>query len=180
MKIITSLSILVLLISFSAHAVMYEWKDDKGVVNFTDNPANIPAKYMKRVKKRPSINVDTTKTATEPIRGTGQTTPASAEAAPSEAGVLYGGHNEDWWRSAFGALRGEMKNIQDGLPAKRDALEQARRLLTLYTYPQNRRAYYDQLSDIEKDEARIGELNMQLESLDNEASRAGVPFDWRK
>ena len=180
MKTIPSFFILVLLISVSAHAAMYEWTDDRGVVNFTDNPANVPAKYLNRVKKRPSINVDTTETVTAPTRGNGQTTPAPAEASRSEAGVLYGGHNEDWWRSAFGTLRGEMKNIQDSLPAKRDARQQARRTLTLYTYPPNRQAYYDLTAEIEKDEARIEELNKQLESLDNDASRAGVPFDWRK
>lgn len=180
MKTIPSLFILVLLISVSAHAAMYEWTDDKGVVNFTDNPAKIPGKYLKRVKKRPSINVDTTKTVTAPTGESGQTAPKPAAAAVSEAGVLYGGHNEDWWRSEFGTLRGEMKTIQDGLPGKRDALEQARRTLTLYTYPSNRQAYYDLLDDIRKDESRLGALETQLESLDIEAAKAGVPLDWRK
>ncbi len=180
MKPLSLFFIAVLLISVSAHAALYEWKDDKGVVNFTDNPANIPAKYLKRVKKRPSINVAPTETGTAPAQATGQPTPAPAEAARGGAGPLYGGHNEDWWRSEFGRLRDELKSIQDALPAKRDALEQARRTMTLFTYPRNRQAYYNQLADVEKDEARIRELNNQLEKLDNEASRAGVPFDWRK
>ncbi len=42
------------LFSIPAGAELYEWKDDNGVVNFTDNPDKIPAKYLKRVRKRPS------------------------------------------------------------------------------------------------------------------------------
>ena len=173
MKSIQFVLIAGLLISVPALAELYEWKDDSGVINFTDNPANIPAKFLKRVRKRPSINVETVETGTAPAR-----TPAGA--GPGGAGILYGGHNEDWWRSAFGALRDERKNIEDALPAKRDALEQARRTLTIYTFPRNRQTYYDQLAEVEKDEARIRELNDQLEKLDIEASKAGVPFDWRK
>ncbi len=173
MKSIAFLLMAVLMISVSAHAALYEWKDDKGVINFTDNPANIPAKYLNRVKKRPSIDVKTGETATAPPK-------VPAEGARGGTGVLYGGHDEDWWRAEFGKLRDEKKNLEDALPAKRDSLEQARRQMAIYTYPRNRQAYYDLLHEIEGDEARILDLNSQLEKLDNEASKAGVPFDWRK
>ncbi len=178
MKSIPFLMIAIFLVSVPAHAALYEWTDDRGVVNFTDNPANIPAKYLNRVKKRPSIDVKTGETGAAPAQDAGK--PAPAESAGSGTGVLYGGHNEKWWRAEFAKLRDEMKNIQDALPAKRDALEEARRKMTIYSYPRNRQAYYDQLAEIEKDEARIRELNGQLEKLDLEASKAGVPFDWRK
>lgn len=171
---------MVFLISITAHAALYEWTDDKGVVYFTDNPANIPAKYMKRVKKRPSINIDTTGSVPAPAQEVKQKPPTAGEASPIENEVLYGGHNEEWWRSAFGNIRDELKSIQDKLPDKKRDLEAARRTLTVYTFPQNRIAYVDLLSEIEKDEARIHDLNNQLESLDNDASRASVPFDWRK
>ncbi len=166
------------LFSIDARAAVYEWKDDKGVINFTDNPSNIPAKYRKKAKKRPSINVEEQQVA--PPQGT-EESPQAVEPAPKgESQVLYGGHNQDWWRSRFNSLRDELKKIQDGLPAKNDELQAARRKMTIYTYPRNRTAYYDLLADIEKDNARIKELNTELESLDNEASRAGVPSDWRQ
>ncbi len=173
MKSIPFVLIAVLLISVPALAELYEWKDDGGVMNFTDNPANIPAKYLKRVRKRPSIKVQAVEAGTAPAQ-------APAGAGQGGRGALYEGHDEDWWRSAFGSLREERKNIEDALPAKRDALEQARRMLTIYTFPRNRQAYYDQLAEVDKDEARIRELDDQLEKLDIEASKAGVPFDWRK
>lgn len=44
----------------------------------------------------------------------------------------------------------------------------------------NREAYYAKLQEIRGDEARIEEINKQLEDLELEAGRAGVPFEWRK
>ena len=180
MKSIAFLLMMFFLISIAAHAAMYQWKDDKGVVNFTDNPDKIPAKYLKRVKKRASISADATETAPAPVREIKQNAPAAKETTIKESGVLYGGHDEDWWRSAFGKLRDEMNTVRERLSVNRKDLEVANRKMTIYPYAQNRKAYYDLLSETEKDEAKLQELNNQLESLENDAARAGVPFSWRK
>jgi len=168
------------LYSIPADAAVYEWTDDKGVVNFTDNPENIPAKYRSKARKRPSITAEPSESAPaqpqQPAEG-----PKAVEPTPQpERVVLYGGHDEEWWRSSYGGLRNEIKVIQDGLPAKREDLVVARRRFTIYTFPQNRRAYFDLMAEIEKDEARINELNSQLEAMDLQAARAGVPLDWRR
>jgi hypothetical protein len=167
------------LFSVNVQAALYEWKDDRGVVNFTDNPANIPTKYRNRVKKRPSINVENVETSSD--QGAGESSQA-VEPTPStsESQASFGGHNEDWWRSRFSSIRDELKATQDGLPAKQEQLEAARRKMTIYSFPRYRKAYYDLLADIEKDNAKIKDLNSQLETLDNEASKAGVPFNWRQ
>jgi hypothetical protein len=179
MRLILFFLLTVFLLSVNAQAALYEWKDDKGVINFTDNLDSVPAKYKKRVKKRPSITVEDSESASP--KQDDMESPKVAEPAPtSESQASYGGHNEDWWRSRFNSLRGELKTIQDGLPAKNEELGEARRKMNIYSYPRYRKAYYDLMADIEKDNSRIKELNTQLESLDNEASRAGVPFDWRQ
>ncbi|HET6421222.1 MAG TPA: DUF4124 domain-containing protein [Geobacteraceae bacterium] len=177
MKFLAWFWIIIFIIPASVHATVYEWKDDQGVVNFTDNPDKIPAKYKKRVKKRSSTDTETTESVPVTTR---QTTPPAEGQPVKEKEILYGGHNEDWWRSAFGKIREELKSIQDKLPEKKQDLEVARRKMAIYQYPQYRQAYYELKSEIEKDEARIGELNKQLESLDKDASRDAVPFDWRK
>ncbi len=179
MKYALFLILTVFLFSTNVQAALYQWTDDRGVINFTDNPDSVPAKYRKRVKKRPSINMEGDESGS--IQQEGES-PQTTEPAPAfeNQPLLYGGHNEDWWRSQFKSLRSELKNIQDGLPAKKEELEAARRKMTIYAYPRYRKAYYDLLADIEKDNNRIKELNGQLESLDNEASRAGVPMDWRQ
>ncbi|MHB8058012.1 MAG: DUF4124 domain-containing protein [Desulfuromonadaceae bacterium] len=45
------LLLLVLCCSAVADAVTYNWTDDQGVVNFTDNPDRIPAKYRSKALK---------------------------------------------------------------------------------------------------------------------------------
>lgn len=44
----------------------------------------------------------------------------------------------------------------------------------------NRAAYYAMKDEIEKDEARITDIEGELASVDAEATKAGVPFGWRK
>lgn len=164
----------------SADAATYEWIDEKGVVNFTDNPDNIPPKYKDKAKKRFSVEPDSAKGAPVQPQKPDQP-PRAAEPSPqAEAPVLYGGHDEAWWRSSFNGIRNEIKGIEAALPAKKEDLAVARRKLTIYQYTQYRVAYHDLLVEIEKDEARIQELTKQLQALDVSASRAGVPFDWRQ
>lgn len=43
-----------------------------------------------------------------------------------------------------------------------------------------RAEYYKLKDEIEKDEARIKEIEQELVSVDAEATKAGVPFEWRK
>jgi hypothetical protein len=172
-------------ISISAYADTYQWVDDKGVVNFTDNLDNVPSKYMKKVKVLPSAQPDQ---GGAPVSeaGKGSAPPApSAGVAPNPAPAYsgptqFGGHDERWWKSSYARLRGEMKSLQDGLPAKRAELETLHRKLIVYTYARNREAYQSKLAEVQRDEARIKELNEQLANLDSEATRAGVPFNWRK
>jgi len=48
------------------------------------------------------------------------------------------------------------------------------------TYSENRTAYRQLFQEIMNDEARLVELEKDLETIEVEASRNGVPFDWRK
>ena len=93
---------------------------------------------------------------------------------------LYGGHEQIWWRSRFSDIRNELKAVQEGLLGKKEELVGLRRQMTIYNYGRDRKAYYDKLAEIEKDETREKELNEQLNSLDLEASKAGIPAEWRQ
>lgn len=181
-----TLPLLVLVFSFSGsvNADTYQWVDKQGVVNFTDNPDNVPKKYRTKVKVTPSA--EDVKGAQGPaITGTPITPnkkPETTATTPAAAAVpkLFGGHDEAWWKSRYSSLRGEIKSLQDNLPAKREDLEKLRRKLAIYTYARNRVPYQEKLAEIQRDEERIKVLNDQLTNLDTEASSAGVPFDWRK
>lgn len=179
MKVFLILFMATFLFSFTVHATTYKWVDDKGVVNFTDDPDKIPAKYLKRVKKLPSINAGgSPNVPAEKLQEKTQTAPG-AEPVVQNKEKLFGGHDETWWRSSYSGLHSELKEVQDALPGKKDELVALRRKMTIYQAGRDRKAYYDKLAEIEKDEARIKELDEQLNALDAEASKAGVPFEWR-
>jgi len=162
----------------SAYADTYQWVDEKGVVNFTDNPENVPEKYLKKVRIIRSERVEPEEAASAPAVSTPSISQPTAESSPRAN--LYGGHDESWWRSRYASLRSEIKALQDGLPAKREELENLRRKLVVYTFARNREAYQAKLAEIQQDEARINDLTAQLAKLDSEASAAGVPFSWRQ
>ncbi len=179
MRILSLAMLALFVISGAAGADTYQWVDEKGVVNFTDDPDNIPKKYRKKAKVTRSTDKEKS-VQQQPAKDTPRQ--AGAEAAPSASPsqVLYGGHDQAWWKSRYSALRGEMKSIQDNLPGKKQELDELRRKLRIYTYTRNRIAYQDKLAEIQKDEDRIKVLTEQLASLDAEAGIAGVPFDWRQ
>lgn len=156
-----------------AQADTYRWLDDKGVVHFTDDPDRIPPRYLKRVQEIPA----------DPSSIRQDNAPMPLTAPPSQAGsgsILPGGLPEQAWRSRFTTIRSEMKALQDGLTTKRDALDQLRRKRIIYQRSQDRLAYSEQSAEIERDEVRIRDLEAQLNALENEASRAGVPLEWRR
>jgi hypothetical protein len=180
MKFTVMLSMLFIGFSVIASADIYQWVDNKGVVNFTDNIESIPEKYQKKVKVLSSDDSSQEGTASEPAQSTVQEVPMAQPVEQPQQPKIFGGHNETWWRSQYGSLRGELAQLQANLPSKRSEAEQLRRKLVVYTYARNRVAYQEKLSEIEKDEGRINSLTEQLSALDTQASAAGVPFEWRQ
>jgi predicted nucleic acid-binding Zn-ribbon protein len=161
----------ILVMASAAHAATYEWTDSQGGLHFTDNLDKVPAKYLNKVRK---VDVQPVIQEKEQPSQTEQKSIAPA------AQNLFGGHDEMWWRSSFRALRDEMKNLQDGLPGKRDKLNELRRKLYIFSKPSARIAYNDMDAEIGRDETRITDLQKQLSDLDDAAAKAGVPMEWRK
>jgi len=180
MKITVLLSMLFIGFTMIAHADIYQWVDSKGVVNFTDDIDSIPKKYQKKVK------IISTGEASDGGAVTGASPPAAQEepkAQPVEQVQrqrTFGGHDEQWWRSQYTGLRGEIARLQANLPAKREEAEQLRRQQVIFTFARNRVAFQEKLEEIKRDEERISTLTEQLSDLDTQAAAAGVPFEWRK
>ncbi|MDD2320669.1 MAG: DUF4124 domain-containing protein [Geobacteraceae bacterium] len=180
MRFVVVLLLLVMGSSIAVYADVYQWVDDKGVVNFTDNLENIPKKYQKKVKVQ--LSDDSGQEAASPVPAP-PAEPGASAPQPLEQPAqqkLYDGHDERWWRAQYGALRGEVARLQASLPVKRAELEQLRRKLVIYTFTRNRIAYQDKLAEVQRDEERINALTEQLTALDTQAAIAGVPFDWRQ
>ena len=182
-----------------AQAEVYEWVDGQGVVHFTDQLDKVPARYREKVKRRESVSGEKVTVPSTPAP------PPAAESAPREQKAeLYGGHGKEWWHASFKALRDERKDIQDKLPEKKETLSKLHRQWVismgrtpkegestsdpenyvtksaLSTPGKHREAYFDKKAEIEKDEARLKEIEQQLASLEADADRGGVPFEWRK
>lgn len=178
MKQITLVWVLVAGVAAVAWADTFHWVDDKGTVHFTDDPDRIPAKYHKAVAERPAPALS------PPSAGSSKPVSLSQSQVrqpQKESGMVFsGGQNEQEWRSRFSAVRTEIKTLQEGLPQKREALDQLRRKRIIYQRTQDRTAYNDLNEKIERDEARIVELQAELSALEIEASRAGVPIEWRR
>jgi Domain of unknown function (DUF4124) len=183
----------------AAQAEVYEWLDGQGVVHLTDQLDKVPARYREKVKRRESASSEKVEVSPTPAPH------PMTESAPREEKVeLYGGHDRNWWQANFKALRVERKDIQDKLPEKKETLAKLHHqwVVSMGRTPKNgestsdpanyltqsalstpgkhREAYYDKKAEIEKDEARITEIGQQLDSLEADADRGGVPFEWRK
>ncbi len=171
MKIIQKMVVVAVMFGFSSGALAdtYQWVDDKGIVHFTDDPDRIPARYQKRVREIPSPKAS-------PSSDDGVLQNQDTGLEPN----LPGGLSEEEWRSRFAAIRTEMKDLREGLPKKQDELNQLRRMRVIHQRVQDRNAYVERKAEVDRDETRIKELEAQLSALEIEASRAGVPMEWRQ
>lgn len=180
MGVVLQIIMLFLLVTVTAAADTYRWVDDRGVIHFTDDPAAVPKRFEKKVKVIP--NGDAVPPVQVPSAGESAPapTPSPVPGASPSAVRTFGGHDETWWRGRYGALRNELKDLQAALPAKKVELEQAQRTYTLNSYTRNRIAYQNKEAEVQQLEARIATQKGALEALDQEATRAGVPFEWRQ
>ena len=181
----------------AAWAAVYEWVDSQGIVHMTDDADKVPGKYRKIMKIR---EIDTRDVGTPSSLAE---KPSVSVPALGQKTELYGDHDRDWWRTSFANVRNELKRLREKLPEKKEQLPQAHRdwvismgktpgkgqstsnpasYITdssLSTSGQHRVAYYTLKDEIEKDDARIKELEQQLASLESLANRFDVPADWR-
>jgi len=169
---------LVLLLQFhppAADAAFYQWVDAAGVTHFTDNPDKIPNTFRKRAKKL--------KLSEDPSGVSAATPQSAAPAAASKSAAPqpqdFGGHPEQWWRGRYAELRGKLKALQSGLADKQTKLVELRRKRVIYTRAQDRVALNSMQAEISVDEVHIAELQDQIAELDLQATKAGVPAEWR-
>jgi hypothetical protein len=167
-----------------ADSGLYQWTDESGTVNFSDNSRNIPAKYEKGVKIRDSMKA-------ESAPGQAQNKVTEKTQPATQAVPLYGGHDEKWWCSRFADLNAKIRTIKGTLSEEKEKLKKAhfKKVISssigqptlLAGNPRKNRAAYQELyNKIKADEERAAALEKELEALDIEASSVSVPPDWKK
>jgi len=167
-----------------ADSGLYQWTDEGGTVHYSDNPLKIPGKYEKGVKIRDSIKGKNSPDQTQKEK-TAMQKPANT------TGQLYGGHDEKWWRNRFSYLTAEIRMKKETLSEKQARLKKVHfkkvvsasigKPTVLAGNPRKNRAAYQELyHEIKSDEEMVAALEKELETLNAEASIAGVPLDWKK
>lgn len=179
MKLVMPVLLLLILSAVPrVYAAFYQWTDDNGVIHLTDSRKKIPKKYQKKAKELNPPGNSAPAAVTEPA--------ASAPKAPEEpppaaaAPPTPGWHPERWWCERFASLRSELKTLQEGLPMKQVRLAELRRERRIFFRARDREAVNEVEAAISADEVRIAELTRELETLELEAARSGVPAEWRR
>jgi hypothetical protein len=168
--------IVLVLVMFACPAVCaetFEWIDGKGVVHFTDNLDNVPVKFRKKMQIRTSAPGGSGDAAVEKLQP-----PEVAAPPPQIKELLYGGHNELWWRSSFADAQGEIKKSQDQLVEKKQSLSELHRKRVIFQKPSDREAYFALADEISVAEEKIKTLQAQFAVLQAEADTVGVPQEW--
>src|SRR5512145_2180412 len=145
MKLIMGLFLLVSFFPLNAYSQLFEWTDDKGGVNFTDNPDRVPPKY--RGKVRVLENAKREPTASE------EQQPVVAPPAAAPSVKLYDGKSVRWWKSQYGTKKERVEQLRAMLPGLKEELAIARRKKVTFTRLQDRKAYEAKMNEVAAAEA---------------------------
>lgn len=128
-----------------APAATYQWRDDAGVLHFTDDSDRIPDKYLKRVREMDSVSAgkqEQKKEAAPPPAAPVAEAPAKAGAVSTAA---LGRNAEQRAR-----LSSELKRLQEGFLVKKQELE---RLQHKWAVVKGRTPTGEELQEYEKKKA---------------------------
>jgi len=160
------LLVLLLLYPLSAAAETYQWTDERGTVNFSEDLGKVPKKFRKKAKKLGSEDAAPATTAAEPA------------AAPPKAGEaqkvkkLYGGKDEVSWRRDFLQATSNLEAAETELAALKARLSDTSRM--------SRSEYLAIQNSIKHGEGRVQDLQRKLDQLRETADRQGVPAEFRQ
>jgi hypothetical protein len=172
------ISLLVLIIFFHAAGFvfgqLYEWTDATGVVNFTDDPDRIPAKYRATVQEREGIK------STPPAADREKSMSSSSEEPSKGAPVLFAGKELTAWKSEYLVRSSEAEALRNQLVKLNEEMIVAKRKKLIYQRDMDRKALAAKQQEISDKEARLAEVEKALAELERSARSAGLPNDWRE
>jgi hypothetical protein len=158
------LVMLLLLYPLSASGLTYEWTDDAGTVNFTEDLGKVPKKYRKRAKV---LGADETGApqiieSSEPAKGKAK-----------ESGVLQ---DKKAPSAKDEALRKEYEVAKANLEITEDELTDLRARMN-DTSKMSRAEYLAIQNSLKQGEFRAQEQRKKLNQLRDSARKAGVALD---
>lgn len=177
MKTTIFMLLVLFLVVSPAVAQMYEWVDEKGVVNFTDNPVHIPDKYKGKAKKLENmLPTETEKAPAAPPAAE----PQRVRTMRSNDEPLYANRPLSWWKSEYDSRKLALENMRNELEKLKEADNVARRKKMIYQRRSDYRALDESKNKIAMQEELIRNAERSLAEFEKYADQAGLPVDWRK
>lgn len=165
----TLLVMMLLLYPLTAAAETYEWTDESGIVNFTEDLGKVPKKYRKKARRVGEESDVTPGTDLAPA-------PAPAEHGKGEGAqkgkTLYGGKDENTWRRDFLNAKFDLQQSQADLEELQGRLRDTSKM--------SRSEYLTIQNTIKHAEKRLQQRQKRMEQLKELADRAEVPADFRQ
>ncbi len=176
-----------------ASAATYQWRDDAGVLHFTDDSDRIPERYQKRVTETDSAAAEKGAAPAQKKQEAPAASDASGSAAKPAAQPVAS--------TTRATLEAELKRLKEALVPKKEELSrlqhkwmvskgrtptakeiaefEKKRAKGKATYADNpyvnksplsstipaRVAYRNKLEEVQKDEARVAQLEQELQAL---------------
>ncbi|HZV82539.1 MAG TPA: DUF4124 domain-containing protein [Geobacteraceae bacterium] len=173
MKPILLLVTLLLVLITPAYGQLYEWTDDSGSVNFSDDPEHIPAKYRSRAKTRESTTGETAE------KGETRKEKSPVQAAPStrSAPELYGGRTLSWWQESYAAKSKRLQALQARLAKLKDEQITARRKKLTLQRAMDRTALNAKMEEVTAMEAQVTDMEKEMAEFKSLAESSGLTAD---
>ncbi|BBA69925.1 DUF4124 domain-containing protein [Geobacter sulfurreducens] len=166
----------------------YRWVDERGTVNFTEDPGKVPKKFRKKVtvitdpgSVAPEV-VESVEEGTQPkASAEGQGTPSQGASELQEKQAqqpekvkkpVYGGKSEDVWKAEFGRLRNDIHLYENELADRKAKLANPANM--------SRGEYLGTQTEVKRIEEKLAGLREKLATLKESAAKAGVPLELRK
>jgi len=162
-----------------ALAVTYEWEDNQGTINFTEDPGSIPKQYRKKAKvlgaeeevasPDPAAAKDEPKSGSE-AKGKGETSEQKA-GGNKEQKKTYGGKSAETWRKDFAQINANIKAEEDQLSEMKERMKDTSKM--------SRGEFLSIQMGVNASENKLQRLRGKLGALTEEAKRADVPAEFR-
>lgn len=165
--------LVLLLCSSTAIGQLYEWVDDNGSVNFTDDPDRVPARYRKRVKARE----ETLKAEPKPAESTKPQSPPQQEPQVKSGPKLYGGQRLAWWQSSYAGRVSRVEALKADLARLKEEQLVARRKKVTLSRLMDRKALVDKTEEVAAKEAEVRSAEKDLADFRALAESAGLTAD---
>jgi hypothetical protein len=158
-------------------AQIYQWVDDNGQVNFSDDMGNIPAKYRKKAvqldRQEEAVEIsEKVEPDKEPRKGAEKKAPVAADdKGVAKEKPLYGGKDGETWKREFARQKFELKSLTDQAAGFRERMANPGKI--------SRGEYLSLQHSLRDAEYRIAASQQKLDALNAAADQADLPAEFR-